>query len=77
MSSYTSYCDYGYQPKNFFASGLSKVMDLGNFNQIDYPQSMTNEEAQISDFKTLENDFKTVGKDIREALNSYGRKHTN
>ena len=52
-------------------------MDLGNFNQIDYPQSMTNEEAQISDFKTLENDFKTVGKDIREALNSYGRKHTN
>lgn len=75
MYSYNSYNDYTHQLKHYFVAGLSKVMDLGNFNQIDYPKCMTDEEAMAFDKNALREDFVIVGKDIRKALNSYGETH--
>ena len=75
MYSYNAYNSYGYRLTHYFASGLSKIIDLGNFNQIDYPKYMTNEDAVNFDANELKKDFETVGKDIGKALDSYGREY--
>ena len=82
MYSYNAYNSYGYRLKHYFASGLSKIIDLGNFNQIDYPKYMTNVPNGVVysdivnfDANELKKDFETVGKDIGKALDSYGREY--
>lgn len=76
MYSYNSYTSYGYGLKHFFTSGLSKIIDLGNFNQIDYPRYMTDVEANDFDMNELKKDFEIVGKDMRKAIHSYEREHS-
>jgi predicted DNA binding CopG/RHH family protein len=76
MYGYNSYDNYGYRLRRYFAFGLSKVMDLRNVNQINYPKYMTDEEANDFDARELKKDFENVGKDMRKALKSYGKKHT-
>ncbi len=75
MYGYNSYNNYMHQLKHYFISGLSKVMDIGNFNQIEYPGCMTDKEAIAFDKNASKEDFITVGKDIRKAIDSYGRTH--
>ncbi len=76
MHGYNSYNDYARQLKHYFISGLSKVIDLGNFNQIEYPKCMTDKEASAFDKNAFKDDFITVGKDIAKAIDFYGKTHT-
>lgn len=75
MHGYNSYNNYARQLKHYFISGLSKVIDIGNLNQIEYPGCMTDAEASAFDKNALTEDFITLGKDIGKAINSYGRTH--
>lgn len=75
MYSYNSCNSYGYKLNHYFASGISKIMDLGNFIQIDYPQYMTDKEAKDFDMDELKKDFEIVGKDMRKALDSYDKEY--
>jgi len=43
-------------------------MDIGNFNQIEYPGCMTDKEAIAFDKNSSKEDFITVGKDIRKTI---------
>lgn len=76
MYGYKSYNSYGYRLRYYFASGLSKIMDLGNSSQIDYPKYLADEKANDFDMNELKKDFEIVGEDMRKALDSYGKEHT-
>lgn len=76
MHGYNSYNDRVYQLRHYFISGLTKIMDLKNLVQIEYPKCMTDKEASAFDTNALSEDFTTVGKDIGKAIDSYGRRHT-
>ena len=75
MYGYSSYNSYGYKLRHYFFSGLSKIVDFGNFNQIEYPRYMTDVEANDFDMSELKKDFEIVGKDMRKALDAYGTEH--
>lgn len=77
MYGYNSYDSYGYRLKQYFASGLSKIMDLRNINQIDYPKYMADKNASDFDMNELKKDFEVVGKDIGKAIKTYGEQHAN
>ncbi|MDE6888148.1 MAG: hypothetical protein K2P45_05825 [Eubacterium sp.] len=70
------YFHYVFRLKQYFLSGLSKVLDIWNFNQIDYPSFLTDEEALSFDAREIEKDFAIVGKDLWRAFDSYGKKCT-
>lgn len=71
MYSYHTYNNYGHSLRHYFVSGLSKIMDFGNFNHIEYPMCMTDEEANNFDMNELRKDFEVVGKDLRKVFDSY------
>lgn len=75
MYGYNSYDSYGYRLKHYFASGLSKIMDLRNINQIEYPKYMADKRANDFDVSELKKDFEVVGEDMRKALDSYGEEY--
>lgn len=76
MYGYNSYDSYGYRLKHYFASGLSKIMDLKNINQVDYPKYMADKKANNFDMNELKKDFEVVGKDMGKALDSYGKERS-
>lgn len=76
MYCYNSYNSYGYRLKHYFASGFSKIMDLRNINQVNYPKYMADNKADDFDLNELRKDFEVVGKDIGKALDFYGEEHS-
>lgn len=75
MSNHKLYDNYVYQLKQYFQFGISKVVDIWDFNSIRYPSFMTDEEARVSDAHEIEKDFIVVGKNLGRAFDSYGRNH--
>jgi len=75
MYKHKLYSDYVFQLRQYFLSGFSKVFDIWNFQQINYPGFMTDEEALLFDAGEVGKDFTMVGKDLGRALDSYGRKY--
>ncbi len=75
METYNLYNNYGYHIKHYFVSGLSKIIDLGNIRQVDYPNYMSDAEARKFDSNELSKDFQIVGNDMRKAIDSYGKEH--
>lgn len=73
MRNHKLYSNYVCQLKQYFISGISKVIDIRNVNHIDYPGFMTDEEAYAYDACEIEKDFIAVGKNLERALDSYGR----
>lgn len=69
------YSHYAFQIRKYFMAGLSKVLDIWDFNQIDYPGFMTDEEALVFDAHEVGKDFNMVGKDLGRALDAYGRNY--
>ncbi len=77
MNNSKLYTNYAYQLKQYFLFGVSKVLDIWDFNSIDYPSFMTDEEACISDAHEIEKDFIMVGKNLGKAFDSYETNHAN
>jgi len=75
MHNHKLYSSYAVQLRQFFFSGISKVLDIWDFSSINYPGFMTDEEANAFDAHEIANDFIAVGKDLGRALDSYGRRN--
>lgn len=71
MDVHNLYYDYGYKQGFYFASGISKIMDLMSLNMVSYPGYMSDKKAMRSDADTLRKDFELVGSDMRKALDDY------
>ncbi len=60
-----------------FLSGIIKAFDLGNTSSIHIPSvhissvHTSNKNPDVSDYKAIESDWKTVGKDLQTAISEF------